>query len=149
MHSLNRYAGLILVACIAAAAPFARAETPATALETATATLQAANDELHREDAAFRRLRAGAGLSAGEAEDYAAFVAGLRLHLLEQCEAVRALGGEDAVRKFDCVLLDRERASLPAATRARHGRSGGTCRSRAPCPPRPAARVRPPPAPRG
>lgn len=104
-----------MAVCIAAAATVAGAETPTSDLESATATLKAASDELHREDAAFRKLRTGTGLSAREVEDYAGFVAGLRLRLLEQCEVVRALGGEDAVRKFDCVLLDRDRAALPPA----------------------------------
>lgn len=74
-------------------------------LERAVEALRASQIELRREEAAYRTSMANGSLKRAEQNDYAEFVAGLRTRLLEQCEAVRRLGGEQAISNFDCVRL--------------------------------------------
>jgi len=90
---------------VAALSP-ALAQVPA--LVPATETLRASLDEWRREDAAYRSARSAARISPRESEEYAGYVAGLRLRVLEQCEIVRGLGGEEAVKDFDCVRTGAE-----------------------------------------
>jgi hypothetical protein len=72
-------------------------------LSRATETLRLSIDEWKREEAAYRAARASARIPRLEQETYATYVAGLRLRVLEQCEVVRGLGGEEAVAPFECV----------------------------------------------
>lgn len=69
----------------------------------ATETLRLSIEEWKREEAAYRAARAHARIPHVEQETYATYVAGLRLRVLEQCEVVRGLGGEEAVAPFECV----------------------------------------------
>ncbi len=105
-----------MIVCATAAAASASAEPSNTDLRKAIADLRAGSIELRHEDAAFRKSRAEKKLSRGELDDYAAFVAGLRLRMLKQCEMVRALGGEDALKKFECVTLARNQTGARLQT---------------------------------
>lgn len=116
MQALNRISGFVLIVCATAAAAIASAEPSNTDLRKAIADLRAGSIELRHEDAAFRKSRAEKNLSRGELDDYAAFVAGLRLRVLKQCEMVRALGGEDALKKFECVTLARNQTGARIQT---------------------------------
>ena len=116
MQALNRISGFVLIVCATVAAATASAEPSNTNLRKAIADLRAGSNELRREDAAFRKSRKEKKLSRGELGDYAAFVAGLRLRVLKQCEMVRALGGEDALKKFDCVTLTRNQTGARLRT---------------------------------
>lgn len=77
-------------------------------IKSATETLRASLDEWRREDAAYRTARGASKISQADAQEYAGFVAGLRLRVLEQCEIVRRLGGEEAVRGFECIRSGAE-----------------------------------------
>lgn len=84
----------------------AMAAAPAAAepgLEAATGTLRDGITEWRREDTAYRAARAVGKLSPRELDEYAQFVATLRVRVIEQCESVRTLGGEEAVRGLDCA----------------------------------------------
>lgn len=97
-----------IIACLALsvsmslAVGLALAASPSRETEKAVEQLRASVDEWRREDTAFRTSRKAGTLSKGESEDYAAFVAGLRLRVIEQCIETRAIGGDDAIRGFDC-----------------------------------------------
>jgi hypothetical protein len=72
-------------------------------LNQATEGLRTTIAEWRHEESAYRAARAAAKISRQESEEYAEFIANLRLRVLEQCESVRSLGGEAAVQPFDCV----------------------------------------------
>lgn len=93
---------LALSVSMSLAAGLASAASPSRETEKAIEQLRASVDEWRREDAAFRISRKAGTLSTGESEDYAAFVAGLRLRVIEQCIETRTIGGDDAIRGFDC-----------------------------------------------
>lgn len=93
-------AGLLAVALPAAAQK--------SELAGATEALRLSIDEWKREDAAYRSARGTSKISTSDAGEYAGFVAGLRLRVLEQCEAVRRLGGEQAVTGFECIRMGSE-----------------------------------------
>lgn len=103
------------LALAGAAVPGARANAD---LERAVEILRASDEEWRREDAAYRAaLKDGSLQGTGQA-DYAEFVAGLRVRLLEQCEVVRALGGNNAVRGFECIQLSVSDRRIPLRSTA-------------------------------
>ncbi len=116
MAYANRLFVFLIGLSMLAAAATAGAAPPPAVLGQAIADLRTSNDELKREEASFRASRADGKVTDAELEDYAAYVAGLRVRHLEQCETVRALGGNDAVRPFDCVLTSRSAVSAGSAT---------------------------------
>src|SRR3546814_19823895 len=67
--------------------------------------LRQSEDEWRREDKAYREAQQAGRLKPQEQADYAEFVAGLRVRLLEQCEVVRAIGGTAAVSDFEGIRL--------------------------------------------
>lgn len=99
--------GRTLASCLMGAGALLAAGGPVRAqsadVATATESLRVTIAEWRQEDGAYRAARTAGRISAREAEDYAGFVANLRLRVLEQCEVVRGLGGEEAVQGFDCV----------------------------------------------
>ncbi len=116
------FRNLLAAGLLAAAFP-AMAQAPATAqtgdLASASETLRLSLEEWRREDASYRAARGAAKISPADAQEYAGFVAGLRLRVLEQCETVRRLGGEQAVSGFECVRLgpeERIAVIVPSAT---------------------------------
>lgn len=76
-----------------------------TELDQAKELLRQTEDEWRREDKAYREAQQAGRLKAREQTEYAEFVAGLKVRLLEQCEAVRAIGGNAAVSEFECIRL--------------------------------------------
>lgn len=76
-----------------------------TQLDQAKELLRQTEDEWRREDNAYREAQRSGRLKAREQTEYAEFVAGLKVRLLEQCEAVRAIGGNAAVSEFECIRL--------------------------------------------
>lgn len=84
-------------------------------LSRATETLRLSIGEWKREDAAYRAARRSATIPRAEQEVYATYVAGLRLRVLEQCEVVRSLGGEEAVAPFECVRTGPEEQRVRTA----------------------------------
>lgn len=76
-----------------------------TQLDQAKELLRQTEDEWRREDKAYREAQQAGRLKAREQTEYAEFVAGLKVRLLEQCEAVRAIGGNAAVSEFECIRL--------------------------------------------
>ena len=98
--------GVVVLSAVTAAPGVVAAENPE--LDQAVEGLRTGIAEWRREDGRYRAARAGAKISAREADEYAEFVAGLRLRVLEQCEVVRGLGGEDAVRPYECVRAGNE-----------------------------------------
>jgi hypothetical protein len=105
----NRFLGLIVVLALAIGAADAIAAPSNTELVKVLDRLRASSSEWQHADAAFRKSRMAGKLSRSEFEDYAEFIAGLRLRTLEECEAARQLGGEDAIKSFNCVPLERNR----------------------------------------
>lgn len=89
-----------------------------TELDQARELLRQSEDEWRREDKAYREAQQAGRLKAREQAEYAEFVAGLRVRLLEQCEAVRAIGGNAAISEFECIRLDQSarRVVLPDAS---------------------------------
>ena len=77
-------------------------------LPRATEILRLSIEEWLREDAAYRAARGAAKTTPTEAEEHAGFVAGLRVRVLEECENVRRLGGEDSIRGFVCTPASGE-----------------------------------------
>ncbi len=73
-------------------------------LERATEELRSSDREWRREEAAWRAKRLSGKMAKIEAEEYAEFVAGLHRKKLEECEIVRKLGGNAALKGFDCVI---------------------------------------------
>lgn len=65
--------------------------------------LKSSDTEWRREDAKYRQQRAAGVLSADGASEYAEFVASLHRQKLENCEAVRRLGGDVALTDLNCV----------------------------------------------
>jgi hypothetical protein len=96
---------VVAIGLMAVALP-AAAQKPE--LASATESLRLSIDEWRREDAAYRAARGAAKISAVDAQEYAGFVARLRLRVLEQCEAVRRLGGEEAISSFECIRVGPE-----------------------------------------
>ena len=99
-HTAVRLIGLAAVLLAGAA----HAATPSPELARALENLRNSNRELIREEENFRAARQAGKAGGAELEDHAGFVAGLRVRHLEQCETVRALGGNEALKGFDCVL---------------------------------------------
>lgn len=83
----------------------ASSETPTAELARARQDLRIANDEWRQQEAAFRKARTEGQVKGTELDDFAAFVAGLRVRLLRQCEITRNLGGEAAVKGYDCIEI--------------------------------------------
>lgn len=104
MYRFSPYIAALLGLAVSMTASTAIAERASSPLARALSELQASREEWRREDAAFRAARLRAELSKTEFEDYAAFVAGLRRRMLENCEAARKLGGNAAVERFDCII---------------------------------------------
>lgn len=115
-----------IIACLALsvsmslAVGLALAASPSREIEKAVEQLRASVDEWRREYAAFRTSRKAGTLSKGESEDYAAFVAGLRLRVIEQCIETRAIGGDDAIRGFDCQRPTGPQDAPPKVVSAAH-----------------------------
>lgn len=57
-----------------------------------------------REQAEFRTLRKAGKLTAEEAAEYAEFVASLHRQKLLECERVRVLGGDTALKEYECLV---------------------------------------------
>jgi len=85
--------------------PVTGTAAPDSDLKSATELLRLSLEEWTREDAAYRTARTAGKVSAAEAAEHAGFVAGLRVRVLEQCETVRRLGGEEALQGYDCVRM--------------------------------------------
>ena len=100
--------GLLIAAFIATGAvtTLARAasDPKSLELERATEELRSSDREWRREEAAWRAKRLSGKMAKIEAEEYAEFVAGLHRKKLEDCEIVRKLGGNEALKGFDCVI---------------------------------------------
>lgn len=111
---------LALSVSMSLAAGLASAASPSREIEKAVEQLRASVDEWRREDAAFRTSRNAGTLSKGESEDYAAFVAGLRLRVIEQCIETRTIGGDDAIRGFDCQRPTGLRGAPPKVVSEAH-----------------------------
>lgn len=124
-----------IIACLALsvsmslAAGLALAASPSRETEKAIEQLRASVDEWRREDAAFRTSRKAGTLSKGESEDYAAFVAGLRLRVIEQCIETRTIGGDDAIRGFDCQRPAGPQDAPPKVVSAAHVQTEGEKRA--------------------
>lgn len=115
----TEYNGMRWVAIALSVALAGPAMAQAPTLGQATDTLRISLEEWRREDAAYRSARGSAKISPRESEEYAGYVAGLRLRVLEQCEVVRGIGGESAIQDFDCVRTGgagRAAAVVPPAT---------------------------------
>lgn len=84
------------------------------ALSRALENLRASDAEWRREDATYRRQRDGGRLSANDAGEYAEFIASLKRQKLEDCEIVRGIGGNEALKGYDCVMT-RRNAGAPSA----------------------------------
>lgn len=92
----------------------AQQRSAAAVLADAIENLRSSDAEWRREDAAYRRQQKSGNLSADDASEYAEFVASLKRQKLEDCEAVRKVGGNEALAGFDCVLTDKNAgASAP------------------------------------
>lgn len=105
-------ARLAPVLALAGALLMAVAASPAAAdpgLQAATERLRDSIAEWRREDTAYRAVRAAGKISPRESSEYAQFVAALRVRVIEQCESVRTLGGEEAVRDLDCARGENTR----------------------------------------
>lgn len=74
-------------------------------LERALAELRASDAEWRRERDLYRAQREAGQVTGAEAAEYAEFVAGLQRQKLENCENVRRIGGDDALKGTDCILL--------------------------------------------
>jgi hypothetical protein len=92
--------------------------TTAEAVERSAATSRAVSElreavaELRREEKSYRAARSSAKKENSELEEYAAFIATLRLRVFEQCEIVRGQAGEESVREFDCIAATPHRPVL-------------------------------------
>lgn len=75
------------------------------ALARAVADLRASDTEWRQERDLFREQREAKSIDRVEAEEYAEFVASLQRRKLENCEAVRKLGGNTALEGTDCIIL--------------------------------------------
>ena len=80
-------------------------------LSEALANLEASDSELRREKSAFRALRKQQNLPHTDVEEYAEFLAGLQRRMLEDCHVARIIGGEKAVKDFDCALPEFQKSS--------------------------------------
>ena len=85
---------------------FAQSNGQERMLEDALANLRNSDTEWRREHKNYRTKRGSKSMSAEEAEEYAEFVAGLHRQKLEDCEAVRKIGGASALKGFDCIKFD-------------------------------------------
>ncbi|MCW0232865.1 MAG: hypothetical protein OJJ21_04630 [Ferrovibrio sp.] len=93
------------IAAILTIAPPQREAWATPELERATELLRQSEAEWRREDKAYRDAQQAGRLKPREQAEYAEFVAGLRVRLLEQCEVVRGIGGNAAVSDFECIRL--------------------------------------------
>ena len=90
-----------------------------TALDRALAELRASDTEWRRERDLYRSQRQSGLIKAEQAAEYAEFVSLLQRQKLENCENVRNIGGDDALKNTDCVIAKAEssgstqKASLP------------------------------------
>jgi hypothetical protein len=84
-------------------------------LKEALSNLSASDAEWRREDVEFRSKRQKAAWTNTEAEEYAEFVASLHRKMLEDCQIVRNIGGEDALKDFDCAIPKRKPGSMVAS----------------------------------
>lgn len=110
---------LILIAvALAAVAGATAVAAPSAELTKVLGQLRDSSEEWRREEAAFHSARSLGKLSKSEFEDYAGFIAGLRLRVLRQCESARRLGGEDALKNYDCISLNRSQRAGLAVTPA-------------------------------
>ena len=75
------------------------------ALARAIADLRASDTEWRQERDLFREQREAKLINSVEAEEYAEFVASLQRQKLENCEEVRRLGGNAALKGTDCIIL--------------------------------------------
>ena len=82
---------------------FAQSNGQEPMLEEALANLRSSDAEWRREDNSYRTQRRSKSISTVEAEEYAEFVAGLHRQKLEDCEALRKIGGPDALKGFNCL----------------------------------------------
>jgi hypothetical protein len=80
----------------------ASAALPNADLVAALEKLRLSSGELLREDKIYRTARKKSNLSKIEMEEYAQFIAGLRLRLFKQCEVVRKLNGADKGKEYGC-----------------------------------------------
>jgi hypothetical protein len=80
----------------------ASAALPNADLVAALEKLRLSSGELLREDKIYRTARKKSNLSQIEMEEYAQFIAGLRLRLFKQCEVVRKLNGAEKGKEYGC-----------------------------------------------
>jgi len=104
----GRLITIIMSGVVGLSAHGAFAQVPNEAISTALNQLKARDAEWRREDEMFRSQTSSGRLSATEAADYAEFVAGLKFRLIEQCEQVRKLAGDDALKDYECAVLVAE-----------------------------------------
>ena len=108
----------LFVIAVALAAAATAAAAPSAELTEVLQQLRHSSEEWRREEAAFHSARSLGKLSESEFEDYAGFIAGLRLRVLRQCEGARRLGGEDALKNYNCISLNRSQRAGLAVTPA-------------------------------
>ena len=84
------------------------ADIPSPALDRALSELTASDAEWRRNDGEFRTVRLSGRATETEIADFAAFVAGLRRRMIEDCAVYRELGGDPAAHGFDCVIGSTE-----------------------------------------
>ena len=123
MRGLLIFQGLLLALSLTVAGWSSIAAPANPQLTKSLERLRASSDEWRREEAAYRQARKKGLLSQSEFEDYAEFVASLRLRLLKQCEETRVLGGDTAIRDFDCVRLRPSPQSTVVAIPGKHIRT--------------------------
>ena len=104
----GRLISIMLSGIVGVAPHSALAQSPAESISTAIEQLKASDAEWRREDGLFRSQTSSGRLGATEAADYAEFVAGLKFQLIEQCERVRKLAGDDALKDYECAVLVAE-----------------------------------------
>ena len=108
----------LLVATVFALSP-TKSVFAQTELDRALAELRASDTEWRRERDLYRSQRQSGLIKGEEAAEYAEFVALLQRQKLENCENVRNIGGDDALKNTDCVIAtakssgSTQEASLP------------------------------------
>lgn len=114
--------GCLVGALLGAASPVVCKETAVSPqLSQALQELRASATVWRDNDTEFRSARRAGKLPGDEVGQFAEFVAELKRQVLEECQAVRELGGERFLEGFDCSLPKqpaRPLAALPAAPEA-------------------------------
>jgi hypothetical protein len=113
IRNCGRLVAALFASCIVIL-PLSAADNPKNPeLEQAVENLRSSDAEWRREDKAYRAKRRSGKMAKLEAEEYAEFVAGLHRQKLEDCEALRRIGGNEVLKGFDCVLTgEHQKATI-------------------------------------